>query len=903
MGAPGATATRGPRVTETPPLAADPDRLAALEAHGILDTPPERGFDGIVLLARTLCAAPVALVSLVSADRQWFKARSGFASCETDLNSSVCAHALGRTDLLVIPDLTLDPRTRDNPLVTGAPAIRFYAGAPLNTADGHTLGTLCVIDEVARPQGLTAEQAEALTALAEQVMSQLDLRRAVRARDAALTGERRGQAQAVADAARLEAMIATQQVVASATADLDTVFRAVVDAALSIIDRADSASLTLRDGDDLVCRAGAGRASGSIGRRAPMAGTPSGRAFTDETLFVGPAGDAGPRADGAPPALVAVPVQRHGLAVGILEIRSEANGPFGPRDILMAQMLAGLAGSAFGDVAEAETRQALRDAENRYKAIFDSAIDFAIVAADPTGLITDWNTGAEQIMGWSADEARGRPLDTFFTPEDRHDGVPEREAHVALAAGSSPDVRWHQRRDGGRFWAVGRMMTLRHEDDSVRGFLKILQDRTMERRREQRLDLLSRASAALLAAADPTAELLPILEEGAEPLGFEESYTWSLAPGGTQLHLAQTLGVTPEARAALSRASLDGPLCGIVAGTGRPLILSGVQADGTPRYAGARAAGIDAYASFPITGRGGLAGVISFARRDAPAFDREVLQFFATLARFLSVARERLDDEAALRESDARSRRAQQAGGIGTFEADVGAESIVVSAEFCRLFGLPEARTYPVAVIEGLILPEDSHLRAEAARRAAGSALPEIEYRIRRADDGAIRWIARRAEFARDADGRVTSLFGTVSDATDQRAARARIEALLDLGDRLAEATSAAVAVTIAADVLGRTLGAGRAAYGVVDAGRGTFAVAGDWAAAGGAGLRGTYALADLPRTVERLRTGRAVVCADVLAEVRLSDDAAAYRSLGVRGQIMVPLLKAGALVGLLLVH
>ncbi|KQP71981.1 GAF domain-containing protein [Methylobacterium sp. Leaf112] len=890
-------------MTDLPPLAADPDRLAALEAHGILDTPPERGFDGIVLLARTLCAAPVALVSLVAADRQWFKARSGFAPCETDLNASVCAHVLGRGDLLVIPDLTLDPRTRDNPLVTGAPAIRFYAGAPLTTPDGHTLGSLCVIDEVARPEGLTAEQAEALTALAEQVMSQLDLRRAVMERDAALTGERRGQAQAVADAARLEAMIATQQVVASATSDLDTVFRAVVDAALSIIDRADSAVVTLRDGDDLVCRAGAGRAGGWIGRRMPMADTPSGRAFTDERLFVGTTGAPGTDPDRPPPAVVAVPVQRHGLAVGILEIRSEADGPFGPRDILMAQMLAGLAGSAFGDVAEAETRQALREAENRYKAIFDSAIDFAIVAADSDGRITDWNTGAEQIIGWSADEVKGRLLDTFFTPEDQRDGVPEREARIALAAGSSSDVRWHQRRDGGRFWAVGRMMTLRHEDDSVRGFLKILQDRTTERRREQRLDLLSRASAALLAAADPTAELLPILEEGAETLGFDQSYTWTLVPNRAELHLAQALGVAPEARAALNRAPFDEPLCGIVAGTGRPLILSGLQADGTARYRSAREAGIDAYASFPITGRGGLAGVISFARRDAPDFDREALQFFATLARFLSVARERLDDEAALRESDARSRRAQQAGGIGTFEADVGAESIVVSAEFCRLFGLADARTCPVAVIEGLILPEDSHLRAEAARRATGTALPEIEYRIRRADDGAIRWIARRAEFARDAAGRVSSLFGTVSDVTDQRAARDRIEALLDLGDRLGEATSAAVAVTIAADVLGRTLGAGRAAYGTLDAGRETFTVTGDWAAPGLSSLRGTYPLADLPRTVERLRTGRAVVCADVLAEVRLADDAAAYRALGVRGQIMVPLLKAGALVGLILVH
>ncbi|GJD28792.1 hypothetical protein PMNALOAF_0021 [Methylobacterium adhaesivum] len=892
---------RGRGMTDTPPLATDPDRLAALAAHGILDTPPEAGFDGIVRLARLVCAAPVALVSLVAADRQWFKARIGFPPMETDLGSSVCVHALGRRDLLVIPDLSLDPRTRDNPLVTGASAIRFYAGAPLNTPDGETLGTLCVIDEIARPEGLTPDQAEGLTALAEQVMSQLALRRALAERDAALTGERREQARAVADAARLETMIATQQVVASTTADLDPVFRAVVEAALSAIEHADFAAIALRDGDDLVCRTGAGRAADRVGRRTPIAGTAWGEALSNERPLVG--GDPDGKARGDRTARITIPVQRHGVAVGILEVRSRTREAFDPRDILMAQMLAGLAGAGFGDVAEAVTRQALRDAENRYKAIFDSAVDFAIVATDPEGRITDWNTGAEAILGWPADIVRGRSLDIFFTPEDRRDGVPEREARVALASGSSSDVRWHQRRDGHRFWAVGRMMTLRHEDGSVRGFLKILQDRTAEWRRERCLDLLSRASAALMTATDPTADLLPILDRGADALGFCECHVWTLAPNQRDFHLTQALGVAPEARAALGPALLDAPFLGSAAGTGEPLVLSGLQADRTARHQSAREAGLDAFAAFPVTGRAGLAGVISFARRDAPAFDREALQVFATLARFISVTRERLDDEAALRGSDARSRRAQKAGGIGTFEADVGSAFITVSPEFCRVFGLPDAGSYPVTVIEALIFPEDAHLRSDAARRANGTAVPEIEYRIRRADDGRVRWIERRGEFARDADGRITSLYGTVSDVTGQRAARAHIEALLDLGDRLAEVASAAEARAIAAEVLGRTLGAGRAAYAAVDAARETLTIMEDWTAPGVASAVGTVPFAALPGTMERLRTGRALVCADALAEVRLSDDASTYRGLGVRGQIKVPLLRAGALIGLFLVQ
>lgn len=109
---------------------AEAERLAALACYGILDTPAEAAFDDAVALAAQLCATPTALVSLVTGDRQWFKARLGFAPGETGLDRSVCVHALAGRGLLVIPDLAADPRTRTNPLVTGEPGIRFYAGAP-----------------------------------------------------------------------------------------------------------------------------------------------------------------------------------------------------------------------------------------------------------------------------------------------------------------------------------------------------------------------------------------------------------------------------------------------------------------------------------------------------------------------------------------------------------------------------------------------------------------------------------------------------------------------------------------------------------------------------------------------------------------------------------------------------
>lgn len=150
-------------------------RLAALRQYRILDTEPERAFDDLALLASQICETPIALITLVDAERQWFKARHGIAESETPRAVSFCTHAIEHRDLFIIPDARDDERFRDNPFVTGGPFVRFYAGAPLVTREGHALGTICVIDSV--PRTLTAEQREALDALRRQVQAQLELRR------------------------------------------------------------------------------------------------------------------------------------------------------------------------------------------------------------------------------------------------------------------------------------------------------------------------------------------------------------------------------------------------------------------------------------------------------------------------------------------------------------------------------------------------------------------------------------------------------------------------------------------------------------------------------------------------------------------------------------------------------
>jgi len=128
------------------------ERLALLYELLLLDTPPERRLDKIVEFAAAEFDVPVCLISLVDAKRQWFKARIGLDACETSRDVSFCAHALGGEDVLLIEDALHDPRFHDNPLVTGAPHIRFYAGAPLIMRDGLAIGTLCLIDT--RPRTL-----------------------------------------------------------------------------------------------------------------------------------------------------------------------------------------------------------------------------------------------------------------------------------------------------------------------------------------------------------------------------------------------------------------------------------------------------------------------------------------------------------------------------------------------------------------------------------------------------------------------------------------------------------------------------------------------------------------------------------------------------------------------------
>jgi formate hydrogenlyase transcriptional activator len=152
-------------------------RLEALRRYGVLDTPPEPEFDDLAQLASLICRTPFAAISLIDAERRWFKATVGLSPTEIPRTQSLCAETIQQSDVLIVNDTLADARFRTKPLVAGEPHVRFYAGAPLITPLGHVVGTICVMDR--GPRTLVPEDADALRVLGQQVMTRLELRRQI----------------------------------------------------------------------------------------------------------------------------------------------------------------------------------------------------------------------------------------------------------------------------------------------------------------------------------------------------------------------------------------------------------------------------------------------------------------------------------------------------------------------------------------------------------------------------------------------------------------------------------------------------------------------------------------------------------------------------------------------------
>ncbi len=589
-------------------------RLAALAAYGILDTPSEPAFDGIVRLATRLCRTPVGLVSFVSEDRQWFKARINFPSCETDLERSVCKFALAEPDLLVVPDLAADPRTSANPLVTGAPFIRFYAGAPLRTPEGHVLGSLCVIDTVPRADGLTPDQMDDLRTLAAQVVTQLQMRRAVEDRD--------------------------------------------------------------------------------------------------------------------------------------------------------------------------------------------------------------------------------------------------------------------------------RVVAYQHA----------------ELRQARRLDVLAKASAALLTTDDPVAVLQPILADGAAALGFDRAFLYDVAPDGCHLRLSHAVNVSPESRVQLQRRAFGDPSCGIVAATRSAVIRTGIRASDDPADAVSRSLGLNTYAGFPVVSRGELCAVIAFACTQARSFDAETLAFFETLTRLMAAVYERLDGEAELAEVGAYWRSLFERLSEGFVVGEVVRDATGLATDW---------RCVEVNRAWGDLVGRDART---VVGRTIRQVFPDIEeewvsecVRVVETGDG-VSFLRRAGSLDRWYEGRVFAIgrdrFAALFlEVTDRVQAEARGAAQLVLGDRLSNLTDIPRMTRAAAEIVGTTLGVTRAGFGRVIGDVEYVEIEPDWTAPGQGSVAGRHRYDDFGDIRAPLRRGEPLVVDDVAADPRTRADAATWQGFAINAFVHMPVRERGRTVAVFIVH
>ncbi|HEX8360234.1 MAG TPA: GAF domain-containing protein, partial [Longimicrobium sp.] len=451
---------------EAPTAANETARLAALHDYAILDTPPEPEFDALTRLASHICGTPMALLTLVDRERQWFKSHLGLDTAETRREASFCAHAIEQPGLFVVTDALQDPRFADNPLVVSLPHIRFYAGAPLVTSEGHALGTLCVVDRV--PRRLSEEQMEALKALAGQAMGQLELRRQVRRLQEAVEVQEGAEAERAERAERTARHnAALVELARMDKTDLDAELRAATRAAsLTLgVERVSVWLVPAGDTSELECAALYRATAGDWERGGRL------RAAQYPAYFAALAGSrAVAAADAATDprthelaaylktqgigAMLDVPLWRGGVVAGVLCCEHVGPPrPWAPDEEEFAANVADIVTLALEAADRRRAEETARHAQGRGAAVVRAALD-CVVVMDGEGRVLDFNPAAERTFGFSAAEAMGRPLAELIVPGRFREGHPLAvERHLEGPARVLGErVETHaMRADGGEF--------------------------------------------------------------------------------------------------------------------------------------------------------------------------------------------------------------------------------------------------------------------------------------------------------------------------------------------------------------------------------------------------------------------------------------------------------------------
>ncbi len=606
-------------MVKTPPIPQnEAARLEALLEYRILDTDAEPAFDDLTRLAAHIAGTPIALVSLVDADRQWFKARYGLDAPETSRDNSFCGHVVASDAPLIVGDAWSDERFADNPLVTGQPMVRFYAGMPLRNDAGLVMGTLCAIDRV--PRQLTPVQVEMLTMLAGQVVGQLELRHRNRMlidRTHALETHRRFFDLTLDLFATFDRELRIQECNPAWHKLLGWTAEELRSVLFLELVHPDDVEPTVREAQRLMSES-----------------TPT---VNFEHRF------------------------RHkdGRWLYLSWVVAVQDGVFfaSARDVT----------SVHAQQAElASTMRAVAEERSRLQSIVSSA-NYAIIETAPNGVFREFNRAAEQMLGYTAAEVIGTrppvhdPAEIIaraaeLSAELGTSVKPGFEALVAKVRREGADEReWtYIRKDGSRLPVELSISARRNEAGEILGFMGIAADITDRKRAERTLKQQTqmwKLSADIGAALSATVSLAEMLRACAEAivtnLGAAFARIWTLDETGTVLELQASAGLYTHIDGPHARVPVGAFKIGMIAQERTPHLTNTATSDprvGDPEWA--RREGMVAFAGYPLLLGGRLVGVMAmFARH--PVSDAE-LNSLGTIADSVAIGIERRRAESQL---------------------------------------------------------------------------------------------------------------------------------------------------------------------------------------------------------------------------------------------------------------
>lgn len=600
-----------PEAPRPPAPAQQVSRLALLERYGILDTPAEPVYDDIVRVAAALLGAPIAAVSLIASNRMWFKATVGMDFPEMTPAESFCIEAVRQPDeVMVVEDTWRDPRFAAHSIVVRPPHLRFYAGAPLVTPEGHALGTLCVLDT--RPRTVSPEQVQALRALSRLVMRQIEMR---------------------SDLGVLAVAFAEREVAAVVARDYEERFRAAFEKA--------SVGMALATPEGRLVQVNECFAR-LVGREATaLAGTelmdllhpeqhPAERRVLDHLV-----------AGGAHALVREQPFARpDGRTAWGLTTTSVVRAPDGRPEYLVSQI---------EDVTE---RKLAEQAFHQTQTVAE-----AIISAGADGRITVWNPGAEKMFGFRENQVLGRPVTLIVPPGQRSRYM---QAFAAILRENAPvlgdrPIELEAMRCGGEEFPV-EVSIARSEHAGVVSLTVIVRDITVRRRAEEAqlrsaafVELLHAVAVAANQATTVTHAYVATLEQVCALGGWHAGHVWQRGADG-DLHssgrwwlhdtpaLAELISVTEGMRLAVGE-----DLPGTAAAARAPVWVSGTYAPRFARLQIARDLGMSSALAVPVMAGGRVEAVLEFFGAAEP--DEAVLEVMGQVSAHLGhvIERERAE--------------------------------------------------------------------------------------------------------------------------------------------------------------------------------------------------------------------------------------------------------------------